>query len=131
MYYLHGRHGNIFVGRIIVAAAFLLVLAVNWLIFKQAGIPEHPNPWLKMAAIISLIWMFAGGWGMYIRMGWGRAWVLTILYVGSLGFLIAVISLLVMGEHDWLMVLSIGTAVYSLASLVLTNSKHVKRLTKR
>jgi hypothetical protein len=129
-----GHHGNILIGRIMVAVACLLVLWVNLLIFRQASAPRHPLPVLKVVTIISLLWMVAGAWGMCRRQNFGRSLVLTILYLGSFaGFIWGII---ILGTADTSLAgglepTFIATAVYLITGLVLTHSKHVRRLTSR
>jgi hypothetical protein len=128
------RHGIILAGRIIVAAACVLVLGTNGWIFKEAGRPPHPVPALQVAAAISLMWMLAGAWGMIGRKNWGRVMVLTILYGGSFGFFVEWLITVTAADETMtgrLNLIFVGLAVYLIASLVLTNSKHVKRLTSR
>ena len=130
----HHRHGKVFVGRVMVVVACLLVLWVNGLVFKEAAAPPHPIPALKVITVISLIWMFTGAWGMCARQAWSRYLVLTILYAGSLGFSLA--GIITLATEDGVLVgrmgpIFIAAAVYLYVSLVLTHSKHVRRLTSR
>ncbi len=88
----------------------------------------------KVVVIISLLWMGAGAWIMCRRQGFGRVLVLTILYLGTAGFFILILLTLLSDEPplvEGLNVESISAAVYLFTSLVLTHSKHVKRLTSR
>jgi len=128
------HHGNVFVGRVMVAVACLFVLGANGLVFKQAAGPPHPLPVLKVITVISLIWMFTGAWIMCARKSWGRYLVLTILYAGSLGFFLAGIATVATEDGDLVgrvQPIFIATAVYVYVSLVLTHSRHVRRLTSR
>jgi hypothetical protein len=130
----HRHHGNIFVGRVMVVAACLLVLWVNALIFKEASAPEHPLPVLKVVTVMSLVWMFTGALGVCGRMTWGRPLMLTILYAGS--FAAYIWGLIILATADrtlagGLKATFIATVVYLIMSLVMTHSKHVRRLTSR
>jgi hypothetical protein len=82
----HRQHGSIFAGRIMVIVGCLLVLVANGLVFRDAAKVPPRLPLLELLTVISLIWMFAGAWGICTRRGWMRYLVLTILYIGSLGF---------------------------------------------
>jgi len=130
----HHHRGSIFVGRIMVAGGCLLVLVANALIFKDASALPSPLPVLKVIAVISLIWIFAGAWGMCTRKVWMRFMVLIILYAGSIGYFLAGIITVSTGDGPLVGRLSsifIATAVYLYVSLVLTHSRHVHRLTSR
>jgi hypothetical protein len=130
----HRHHGRVFAGRIIVAVACLFLLAVNAMLFKVAAARPHPIPALKLVAVASLLWMFTGAWGMCARQGWARVLTLMILYVGSVGYFLAGIITLTTNDGDLvghLQPLFIATAVYLIVSLVLTHSRHVRRLTSR
>jgi hypothetical protein len=130
----HHRHGSVFVGRIIVVVACILVLGVNALIFKEACAPQHPLPVLKVVAVMTLVWMFVGAFAVCRRMAWGRPLMLTFLYAGS--FAACLWGLIILATADrtlagGLKPTFIATAVYFITSLVLTHSKHVRRLTSR
>jgi hypothetical protein len=129
----HRHHGSVSVGRIMVVAGCFLVLVANTLVFKEAAVPP-PLPLLKVIAVMSLVWMFAGAWSMCTRTLWARFMVLIILYAGSLGFFLA--GVITMATDDGPLVgrvqsIFIATAVYLYVSLVFTHSKHVRRLTSR
>jgi len=128
------HHGNILVGRIVVAVACLLILAANALLFKDAAAPIHPFPVLEVITVISLLWMFTGAWLMCTRKSVGRFLVLIILYLGSLGFFLTGVIGAATYEpalEGRLKPFFIATAIYLFVSLVLTHSKHVQRLTSR
>jgi hypothetical protein len=117
-----------------VVVGAILVLGANGLVFNEAAIPLHPLPALKGITVISLLWMFAGAWGTCARKLWARYLMLAILYVGSLGFFLTGIITLAMDDGPLLGRLQpifIATALYLFVSLVLTHSKHVRRLTSR
>ena len=66
--------------------------------------------------------------------GLGAVLVLTILYSGSLGFFLA--GIITESTNDGPMVDRVGcvfiaTIIYLYVSLVLTHSRHVRRLTSR
>jgi hypothetical protein len=131
---LRRHHGNIFVGRGMVVSAFLAILAANGVIFKHAAAPPRPVPGLEVAAVISLIWMFTGTWALCARENWGRGMVLTILYGGTFGLFIAAIITISSAEGPLtgqLEPLLIAMPVYLVTSLILTHSRHVRRLTSR
>jgi hypothetical protein len=130
----HRHHGNVFVGRVILGVACLLVLSVNALIFQQASAPQHPLPVLKVVMVMSLVWMFTGAWAVGRRLTWGRPLMLAILYASALAS--GVWGLIILATADrtlagGLKPTFIATAVYFVTSLVLTHSKHVRRLTSR
>jgi hypothetical protein len=130
----HHRHGKVSLGRIMVAVAFLLVLAANLLLYKQAASPASPSPILQLIVIISLLWMFAGAAGMCVRRAWGRVLILTILNAGAFGFFILGMIALTSKDSGFgglIRFIFIAVAIYAIASLVLTNSRHVRRLTSR
>lgn len=130
----HRHHGRVGVGRVMVMAGCLLVLVANGLVFKAAAGPPRPLTGLKVIAVISLIWIFAGAWGMCTRKSWSRYLVLTLLYAGSLGFFLTGVISASMDDaalEGRLQPIFIATAVYLYVSLVLTHSKHVRRLTSR
>lgn len=134
MSYGHRHHGSVRVGRVMVVAGCLLVLGANALVFKAASAPPRPIPTLEILTIISLVWMFAGAAGTCARLDWARFLMLTVLYMGSLGFFMA--GIITVATDGGLLVgrltpIFIATGVYLLASLVLTHSKHVRRLTSR
>jgi hypothetical protein len=134
-YSQHNRHGNIPTGRIMVVAGCLAVLVANGLVFREAAAFPHPLPPLEVIAVISLLWVFAGAWGMCMRKIWGRSMALTVLYAGSLSLFVSIMITLT-GTSDGVLVgrlepLIIADGIYLLASLVLTKSKHVRRLTSR
>lgn len=130
----HHRHGVVSLGRAMVVAGCVLILIANGLVFREASAPPHPLPLLKVITVISLVWMFAGASAMCMRKVWARYLVLTILYAGSLGFFLA--GIITVSTNDGVLVgrlrpIFIATAVYLYVSLVLTHSKHVRRLTSR
>jgi hypothetical protein len=132
--WLHHRHGSVVVGRALVAVSCLLVLWVNALIFKQASDPRAPLPVLKGVAVITLLWMFAGASALCRRKAWGRTFVLTILYAGT--FASFIWGIIILGTADTSLAggvkpTFVTTGVYLYTSLVLTHSKHVRRLTSR
>ena len=127
----HHHHGNILVGRIIVVVGCLFILVVNALVFKQAS-GLHPMPIVKVIATITLLWMYAGAWLMCTRKIWGRFLVLIILYLGSLGFFLGGATGLASSQpQEQVRGCFIAAAIYLFVSLVLTNSRHVHRLTSR
>ena len=130
----HSRHGSVFAGRIIVAVACLLVLWVNVAIYRQAAAPPHPLPGLQVVAVMSLVWLYAGATAVCWRQNWGRPLMLTVLYAGWLAAFVW--GIVILGTADrtlagGLMPTCIATVVYVIASLTLTYSKHVRRLTSR
>jgi hypothetical protein len=130
----HRHHGSVFVGRVIVVVACLLVLGVNALIFEQASAPQHPLPVLKVVTVMTLVWMYTGAFAVCRRMPWGRPLMLTILYAGS--FAACLWGLIILATADrtlagGLKPTFIATVVYFITSLVLTHSRHVRRLTSR
>jgi len=128
------HHGRIPVGRAIVAAACLLVVGVNAWLFAEAAAPSRPLPMLKLVVIISLVWMFAGAGLLWMRLALGRYLVLTILYAGSLGFFLAGAITECMDDAPLtgrVVPVFVAMAVYLVVSLVLTHSRHVRRLTSR
>ena len=117
-----------------VIAGCLLILVANGLIFRDGATGPNRLPVLQVFALITLVWMYAGAYGMCIRKGWGRGLVLTVTYLGTVGaFLSAVIPLATdegpLVGHE--MPFFIAMAIYLYVSLVLTHSKHVHRLTSR
>jgi hypothetical protein len=131
---LRRHHGNIFVGRGIVVCAFLMILGANGFILKQAAAPPRPVPGLEVAAVISLIWMFTGAWALCARKNWGRGMILAILYGGTFGLFISAVITVSSADGPLtgqLEPLLIAMPVYLIASLVLTHSRHVRRLTSR
>ena len=130
----HHQYGSVLVGRAMVGAACLLVLGANALVFKNAANPNHPNQLLETITLVSLLWIFAGAWFLCARKMWGRVLVLTILYMGCLGFfLTGIISASAdeTGQGGWFSSSIIAAVIYLFVSLVLTHSKHVQRLTSR
>ena len=128
------RHGSIVAGRLTVAAGCLLVLGANALVFKESAGPPDPLPVLKVLLTISLLWIFAGGVGMCLRMAWMRFVALTMLYVGSLCFFLAGVMTISMDDGPLkgrLQPIFIATGVYLIVSLVFTHSRDVRRLTSR
>jgi hypothetical protein len=127
------QHGNIIAGRMIVAVACVFVLLVDSLLFKQAQ-REPPQPALKGATLVSIAWLLAGAVAMCVRKVWGRTLALTILYLGSFGlFIMAVVTVATADSQlaNGLKTFLISMTVYVIASLVLTHSSHVRRLTSR
>jgi len=134
MSYSNHHHGSIFAGRIMVVAGCLLLLGANALVFREASAAPHPLPPLKGITLISLLWIFAGAWGICTRKGWTRYLVLIILYAGSLGYFLASVITVTTGDGPLVGRLSsifIATAIYLYVSLVFTHSKHICRLTSR
>jgi hypothetical protein len=130
----HHRHGVVRVGRIMVIAACVMLLVENGLLFREGASPEHPVEGLKVIAVLSLLWMFTGAWAMCFRKVWGRVLTLTILYLCSAGYFLAVIITVTSGSGVFvgrLRPIVIATLVYIYLSLVLTHSRHVRRLTSR
>ena len=128
------RHGNIVVGRVIIAVACLLVVCVNVLMFKRSVAPPEQLRLLKGLMVISFIWIFTGAWAMCTRRNWGRPLVLTIFYAKT--FIYFVLVIIILGAADLTLAgglkpTFIGMVVYFITSLVLTHSKHVRRLTSR
>ncbi len=117
-----------------VVAACLIMLVENGLLFKEGASPLHPVESLKVIAVLSLLWMFTGAWGIFFRKAWGRVLALTILYLCSAGYFLAVIITATSGSGVFvgrLRPIVIATLVYVYLSLVLTHSRHVRRLTSR
>jgi uncharacterized membrane protein len=118
-----------------VAGGCFLVLIANAILFNLAAAPTHPVLVLKVITLISLIWMFAGAWGMAIRKAWGRAMALTVLYAGSLGYFLTTAVALTDTQGGSiagrLSPFIIATVVYTFVSFVLTRSRHIRRLTSR
>jgi hypothetical protein len=134
MSYSHRHHGNIQLGRTIVAAAALVILVADWLIYRQAISTPFPPPGLPATIIISIVWLIAGAIAMGMRHAWGRVMVLSILYIGAIGFFVIAIITISAADGpmaDRLKSLFATTFVYFVVSLVLTHSKHVRRLTSR
>jgi len=130
----HLRRGSVLVGRIMVAAACLLVLVANGVVFQSAASQPHPLPELQLVAVASLAWIFTGAWCMCIRKVWARGLTLSILYAGSLASFLAGVIAGATNEGPLvghLQPLAISTAIYLFLSLVLTHSRHVRRLTSR
>jgi hypothetical protein len=128
------HHGNVRIGRAVVAGGCLLVLLANGLLFREGSSRPQPLPILKLLSIVSLMWMYAGAWGMCSRMAWARALTLTILYAGSVALFLTGIITVTSGEGVMagrLRPVWIATAIYLYVSLLLTHSKHVRRLTSR
>lgn len=113
----------------------LLILIANAILFRAAAVRTDPNTALKAITLISLVWMIAGAWGIGIRKQWGRAMTLTVLYAGSLGYFLTVLVILTEPQQGAvatsLVPYIIATAIYLFVSLVVTRSKHVRRLTSR
>jgi hypothetical protein len=131
---IHWRNGNIALGRIMVIVVCLLVLWVDTAIFKQASAPAYPLPALKGAVAVSVLWLLTGAAGTCLRRGWARPMMLTVLYLGSIGSFVW--AIIVLGVADRTLAggfkpTFFAGVVYLIASLVLTNSKHVRRLTSR
>jgi len=137
MVYTHRRHrhGNIRVGRVMVAAGCLIVAAANGWISWQASRPPDPGKALEILMLITLPWIFAGAWGMVTRQNWGRVMMLAILYVGSLAFFLETMTMLTLNsgapQSSHIRPMIVGLAAYLIVSLFLTHSKHVRRLTSR
>ena len=130
----HHRHGVVSLGRIMVVVAFLLVLAANLLLYKQSAASSSSSPLLQEVVIISLVWMFAGAVGLYVRKAWGRVLLLTILNAGAFGLFLLGMVALTSKDNSFgglIRFIFIAMAVYVIASLVLSNSRHVRRLTSR
>ncbi len=142
MSYRHRRHhGNAVVGRIIVAAGCLLLLAADLFVCKAAIFPSHPldhDAAIKMhyavaRFLVTLIWVYAGAIAMCLRQPWGRYLMLTIVYIGALDFFFTVVVSLNY-EHPSTGLtgpMIVATIVYVVVSLVITKSRHVRRLTSR
>lgn len=134
MSYSHHHHGNIVLGRITVAVAIVFVLAADWLICRQENRTPFPVAGIQITIIISVIWLVAGAIAVGMRYAWGRAMVLTILYSGAFGFFVT--AIITVGDADGrlavrLIPLLATTSIYLVFGLILTHSKHVKRLTSR
>jgi xanthine/uracil permease len=122
------------VGRITVVVVCVIVLGINAFIFKKAAERPQPLPALQASAVVSLMWMFAGAWGLYTRKNWGRVLMLAILYAGCFGLFLAWIMTLSLDSgplQGRLAPIVLGMVIYLISSLVLTHSKDVKRLTSR
>ena len=112
----------------------ILILGANYMIFKEAAAKPNPLPPLEGVAVISFLWMFAGASGICMRLGWGRAMALTILYLGSIGFFVTIIITVCTDDGTLvgrLTPIVVATIAYTYVSLVFTHSRHVKRLTSR
>jgi hypothetical protein len=134
MSYSHRHPGKILHGRAIVAVAAVIILVADWLIFRQAIRTPFPFSGLPVAVVISVIWLIAGAVAMGMRFAWGRAMVLAILYTGAIGFF--VIAIITISDADGFLAVRLKslfgtTFIYLVVSLVLTHSKHVRRLTSR
>ncbi len=132
--YSHRHRGNILLGRAIVAAASVIILVADLLIYRQAIKTPFAFSGLPITVIISAIWLVAGAVAMGMRYAWGRAMVLAILYAGASGlFVIAIVTIGAADGSPAIVLKSLfATAfIYLVVSLVLTNSKHVRRLTSR
>jgi hypothetical protein len=128
------KHGNIQLGRAVVAVAAFLILGVDWLIYRQDARTPFPFPGLQLYIIISIIWFIAGVIGLCMRQPWGRVMALTILSVGALA-LFATAIMIIGGAEDQMAVrlkpLSAAILIYFVAGLVIAKSKHIRRLTSR
>jgi hypothetical protein len=117
-----------------VIVAALIVLAVNAFIYKHALAFPYEPPTMQIAMVIGVVWVVAGSWGICNRKPWGRALVLTILYVGAFWYFITTIIVVADANgpvKNRLAPMVLGTAVYLIIGLILTHSKHVRRLTSR
>ena len=128
------RHGNPFVGRIIVAVGCLFLLGADLIICKAATRPGTQPDKLSIAIIfLVLVWVYAGAIATCARKVWGRFLMLTLIYIGTLNFFLSIAILL--NSHvvpkDYVKALIFGTVIYLIVSLVLTHSKDVRRLTSR
>lgn len=127
-------HGSVTVGRTIVAVGLLPLLWANWIIFEQALVTPYPMPGMEQMMVISVLWIIVSATALGLRKSWGRYLLLTILYASAFGFFITGVITLATGEAPLaarLKPMMIGTVFYLIVSLVLTHSKHVKRLTSR
>lgn len=134
MSHSHRNHGNAVVGRITLGVACLLIIGANGLIYWKVAAPPPQIPVLKILTIITIPWMVAGAWFTNDRATWGRGMMLTILYAGSLGLFMTGIITVTMEDsplRDRLGPIFIATGVYVVVTLVVTYSKHVRRLTNR
>jgi hypothetical protein len=128
------HHGNVFVGRIMVAAGFILALGANALIFRIATLKPHPVTGLKVISIISSVWMLAGAGAMCMRLAWGRYLMLSIVSLSAFCFFLT--GLFTLSIDEGAMVgksrpIFAATAIYLFVTLVLMHSRHVRRLTSR
>jgi hypothetical protein len=130
----HHHHGSTTVGRTMVVVIGFIVLAANAFIYTRALAFPYPPPTMQVAMIISVVWMVAGAWGLCRRRAWGRALVLTILYAGAFWYFVTAVIVIADANGpvaNRLLPMFIGTVVYLVTGLVLTNSKHVRRLSSR
>ena len=128
------HHGDIRVGRIIIAVALLPILAVNWLIFRHDAATPYPVPGMQLAMIIGGLWFVAGAIANGARKAWGHTFILTILYLGMFAFFITVVVVIANAAGPiapQLKAMIIGITVYLIVTLVLSHSRHVRRLTSR
>jgi len=128
------RHGNPFLGRIIVVVACLFLLGADLIISKAATHPGTQPDKLGIAIIfLVLVWVYAGAIATCVRKIWGRFLMLTLIYIGTLNFFVYIVIQL--NSHvipkDYVKALIFGTVIYLIVSLVLTHSKDVRRLTSR
>jgi hypothetical protein len=130
----HHHHGSATRGRAMAIVGCLLIIAANAFVFKDARDQARPILFLQLCMAISLIWILAGTWAMCVRLVWGRFFVLTVLYIGTIGFFIAtLISITTEGGplEGRLTPLFIAGVIYLVVSLALTKSRNVRRLTSR
>jgi hypothetical protein len=128
------KHGNILLGRAIAAVTALVILGIDCLIYRQSVLTPFPIPGLQVTIVISAIWLIAGTVAVCMRQAWGRVMMLTILYTGAIGFF--VIAVVILGAADpgvmaRLKPLGLAIFVYFVAVLVVSNSRHIRRLTSR
>ncbi|MGA3171223.1 MAG: hypothetical protein ABSE62_09425 [Chthoniobacteraceae bacterium] len=128
------RHGNPFVGRIIVAVACLFLLGADLIICKAATRPGAQPDKLGVAITFMLLgWIYSGAIATCARKLWGRVLMLTLIYIATIYFFISTVILLNSRviPKDYAKALIFGTVIYLVVSLVLTRSKDVRRLTSR
>ena len=134
MSYQGRRHGNVKIGRITVGVVMILTLAANWMVYRQATITPYPIPGVQWLAVVGYIWLSAGGIAICLRKVWGRLLALLILNAGTFGLFMTGIAVVAGAEQPVsarAVPMFIAAAIYLAGSIAITNSVHVRRLTRR
>ena len=116
------------------AVATLLILGIDLLIYRQTNLTPFPLPDFQVILVVSIIWLIAGAIALCVRKAWGRVMVLTILVAGCLSFFVNIVVVLSDGTPPIaarIKPLSLAIFIYFVAILVISNSKHIRRLTSR
>jgi hypothetical protein len=128
------HHGSIRIGRIMVVVCCLFIVLADALVFREDKTNAYPLPGTQLVIAISLVWLAAGAAGLIMRRPWGRYFLLIVIYIFCVTFFITAIIVVASGEGEVaarLKPLSVTTIIYLVISLVLTQSKNVRRLTSR